>query len=209
LILTLICGSQARGDLCTEIEGGLAADASRRVLDAWLGGIKGASAATVAPVDDEALRHILGAERFFIVRFEGASHAPIPPAPLRLANLIWVQPNGTVKRLEDPAMLRVIFTEKIAPVRSESEARDVMKAYLRLAEEFVQDGFYKFVVAERSISVNREQDHLVATGRAEVAERGSGGVSATLIFDASGKLVDASSVAKVHPDWRNRFVRPG
>lgn len=200
LILILSLGSKAYG-------GDPTADTSRRALDTWLGGIQGAALATVTSIEDEAVRKVLPSEHFYAVRFEGASHAPIPPDPLQLTNLIWVQPDGAVKNLKDTAALRLLFSEKIAPVYRDSQARDVVKGYLRLAEELTQDGSYRFFVAEQSISVHRAKNQLVAIGRAVATEGGTGGVSATLTFDTSGKLVNATSTTKVHPNWRNRLVR--
>jgi hypothetical protein len=203
LAFVMCCGS-ANSGLSSPVEASSATDLSRAALDQWLRAFDRVPAATVASVEDDVVRRVLPADHFYSVRFSRYPHAEIPPTGLQLENLVCVQPDHSVKTLDDTVALGAFFAEKIAPVRGGSQARDVVGAYLRLAQEFKQDGGYKFVVPEESILVNHDQDHLVVSGAAVVAAGGSGQISATLTFDASGKLVNVASSAKVRPDVRPR-----
>lgn len=177
---------------------------SRAVLDAWLAGIPGAKAGAVAPIDDAAIRSVLPGESFYTVRFMRYPRAQLTPPPLRLENLIRVTPDGSVERIEDVAALTKLLTAKLPPILDEPRAREAVLAYLRLAEEFDQDGHYTFSVPEGAVAVARQRDRLVASGRAVVTKGGKGEITAVLTFDAAGKVVSIEPGGHVRPDVRLR-----
>lgn len=199
--LALAFGSAALGD-----DGSMPPqpNPSRAAVDAWLGGIPGAKAGTVAPVDAATIRSLLPGEHFYSVRFMRYPRAQLAPRPLGLENLIRVKPDGSVERIESLAALGSLLTVRLAPIFDEAHARDAVRACLRLAEEFHQDGKYTFEVAEDSVEVARQGDRLVASGKASVTRGGKGEITVALTFDGSGKVVAVEPGGQVRPDVRLR-----
>jgi len=194
---------------------GAADDKSRAAVDAWLRRIMTSDGATdVQPVPvapkvvpiDEAVRRVFPEDRFYSVRFLRYPRAVMPPRPLALENLVCVRPDGSVDWIKDLDALKRYLGDKLPPVRDEAPARAAVLAYLRLAEEFYQDGHYTFTVPEDAISVSRQGDQLVASGKAVVTKGGKGEVTVTLPFDTSGKLKvdEVKIVGRVRPDVRLR-----
>ncbi len=202
--LALALVSAALGDNGSAPGKGPKTNASRAALDAWLDRIPGAKAGTVAPVDDAAIGSILPREHFYSVRFMRYPRAQLAPRPLRLNNLIQVKSDGSVERIEDLAALTRLLADKLPPILDETHAREAVLACLRLVEEFHQDGQYTFGVPEDSVTVARQRDRLVASGRAVVTKGGKGEITTTLTFDASGKVVAVEPGGQVRPDVRLR-----
>ena len=111
-----------------------------------------------------------------------------PPAPLRSNNLFLVDAKGKPERAADARDLEAWFRSSLAPVRDEKAAKDAVRAWLRLAQEMVQDGYYQFTTPDELVSAGREGGRLRATGRSLVTGGGRGEISVAMTFDASGKL---------------------
>lgn len=166
---------------------------------------KGAERGQTLPVSDAAVARAFPAHAFHVLRFRQYPMAEMPPAPLAANNLFVVKPDGAVEHLQDATALERFFRETLAPVTAEREARDAATAWLRLTQEFHQDGFFEFSVPWNAIRVaSTETGGLQATGRAAVTPRGgnTGAIVATLNFDHAGKLVNVSETATVHKGVR-------
>jgi hypothetical protein len=75
-------------------------------------------------------------------------------------------------------------------VLEEDEARIAASAWLRLVQEFMQDGYYKFSIPANELKVGPGKTGLVASGKAVVKpENGNKGeIRATLRFGMTGEL---------------------
>jgi hypothetical protein len=183
-------------------------DKSRAALDAWLERFPNVpktkdEGLTVVAVDDEAVRRIFPRERFYGVYFYVGYPRPGKlPAELRTHNLIQVQADGAVERIGERESLSALFEKKIPPARDEAQARAATAACIRVAEEFYQDGLYKFHDSE--VKVTRQTSDLVAVGRTAVKSRGTGTVSVTLMFKPSGEVHSVTIEGRVRPDARLR-----
>jgi len=130
----------------------------------------------------------------------------MPPAQLSASNLFVLKPGGSVDGLRDAADLETFFRAMLGPTRTEGEAKDAVVAWLRLTQEFQQDGFFQFSIAPDAVQVTAPGARaLQVRGRAVVDPRSGnmGEIDAALAFDAAGKLVDVSETVKL-----KRGVRP-
>jgi hypothetical protein len=144
--------------------------------------------------------------RHFVLRFRQYPVALAPPAPLAASNLFAVKPDRSVDHLRDPAALQNFFRAALGSVKTASQAKDGIKVWLRLAQEFHQDGFFEFSVPGTAVRVTtRPAGGLEATGKAVVTPEGgnTGEILATLAFDDAGQLVRVSETPKVA-----RGIRP-
>ena len=166
---------------------------------------KGAEGGQVIPVADDAASRAFRGYSFYVVRFRQYPIPQMPPASLTSNNLFVVKPDGSVGHLLDRAALEQFFRETLAPITTKSVARDAATAWLRLTEEFHQDGFFEFSVARASVRVApTETRGLHVTGKAAVTPHGGnmGEIVATLTFDQAGKLVKVTETAKVQKGVR-------
>ena len=177
-----------------------AAQPGLELLAKKLAEFKGAERGQIIPVTDEAAARAFPAHSFYVLRFRQYPVVQVPPAPLTASNLFAVKPDGSVEHLRDTAALESFFRATLAPIRAEGEARDATTAWLRLAQEFHQDGFFQFSVPHNSVRVaSTGNGELEVTGTAVVNPKGgnTGEIVAALTFDHAGKLVKVSETAKV------------
>jgi hypothetical protein len=75
------------------------------------------------------------------------------PGALATNNLFIVRSDGSVEHLADAGALEAFFRVALPRVTIDDEARDAAKAWLRLAQEFRQDGFLQFSIPDDSLKV--------------------------------------------------------
>jgi hypothetical protein len=150
---------------------------------------------------DETLSNVFPDDRFYTVRFIRYPRAVKPPTPLKLENLVSVSQDGSVQRIESLDALKKLFEKKAAEVQTEDQARAVLRACLRLAEEFYQDGYYVFDTPEQSISVVHSDANWTVSGKAAVTQGGKGEIKVSMTTGAPGNV---AIEGKVRPDSRNR-----
>lgn len=166
---------------------------------------KGAERGQIVPVENESLKRDFSGYSFYMLRFRRYPVARVPPEPLGLNNLFVVRPDGSVERIADTKMLKTFFRTALAPVKTAAKARVALKAWLQLAEEFHQDGFFRFSISEDSLrTVALKDGGLEASGKALVNQQGGnmGEIGASLTFDAAGVLKDVSESVQLHPGIR-------
>jgi hypothetical protein len=178
----------------------------RELLAKKLAEFKGAERGQIIPVTDEAAARAFPAHSFYVLRFRQYPIAQTPPTKLTANNLFVVKPDGSVEHLPDAAALESFYRATLAPIRTESEARDAATAWLRLTQEFHQDGFFEFSIPRNSVRVASTGTRgLQVTGKVAVNPQGgnAGEIVVALTFDQTGRLVKVSETAKV-----KKGVRP-
>lgn len=167
---------------------------------------KGAERGQIIPVKDESLTRNFPEYSFYMLRFRQYPVALLPPEPLRTNNLFIIKPNSSVEYVTDTDKLKSFFLSTLIPVRTVASAGDAAKAWLRLAQEFHQDGFFHFSIPEASVQVTATVNGgLEVSAKAVVNQQGGnvGEIDATLTFDAAGMLTNVSESARIH-----RGIRP-
>jgi hypothetical protein len=177
-------------------------DAIRKKLSEY----KGAERGQINSVRDESLTHEFPGYSFYVLRFRQYPVAMAPPEPLRAKNLFVVKPDGSVEHIGNSDTLKNFFRASLAPVRSEDRARSTARAWLQLAQEFYQDGFFRFSISDDAIQVSAMGNGgLEVSGKAVVNPQGGnkGEIAASLTFDPAGVLTNVSESAQVR-----RGIRP-
>jgi hypothetical protein len=121
----------------------------------------------------------------------------------------WLSPStlflvidGKVYYLLDSGQLRDFFFFALGPVANEDEALDALRTWLRLTQEFVQDLFYVFTGPTAKFFLDVEAEVAYAYGYVEVKRGGRGYISAYLVFDLNGNLLDVVEEVNVKPGPR-------
>jgi hypothetical protein len=149
---------------------------------------------------DEALENTLPDHIFFAVLFRQFPVGRVPPQGLKASNVFVVDKDGKVKVLTNAKELEELFKASVT-AKSDNQLKDAARSWLLLAQEFTQDGFYKFSLMDDSTKVSEDNGKKVATGKVVVMQGGNGEITATLTFD-DGKLTKAETDVKVKPGPR-------
>lgn len=132
--------------------------------------------------------------------------ARIVPPPFKAQNIFVVQKAGALQHLPDIHALENFFRSSLtAPVNpNEAWKKDAVRAWLRLSEEFSQDGMFKFSTPEQAISILAQTDGWKGTGKATVIPQlgNMGEITAALFFKADGTLERVSETRNVKAGMR-------
>jgi hypothetical protein len=157
---------------------------------------------TMQQVKDEAVGRAFPKVVFFGVFFRQYPVARLTPEGLKSSNLYAVGPDGKPQLLMESKELEAFFKANLSPAKTDDAAKDAARAYVRLAEELHQDGFFKFALQDDSTKIGEGKEGKRATARAVVMAGGNGELGAALTFDDAGKLTKAVENAKIKPGPR-------
>ena len=155
---------------------------------------------------DEVLSRSLPNQLLYIVRFRQYPVARMVPEPLTANNIFAVSSTGQVVLITTEQEQLKFFTDNLAIILpgildTRSMFIDALYSWLRTAEELVQDGMFRFTIAYDKINLKEyeaakgaagiEGAAWVASGEAlvEATAGNSGAITASMIFNAEGKLL--------------------
>jgi hypothetical protein len=177
------------------------AQKSADAVRAHLEKLKGAHAGLIYK-DEPSLKKIFPDHQFIVARYRLFPVARILPEGLHASNVFAVdKKEQKVQHVPDAKGLESFFKNNQAPVKDEAAAKTSLAAWLTLAQEFPQDGFYKFEVLEKEFGGERNEVIMSVFGRAMVTQGGKGEVGAVLAYK-DGKLNKASETGKIMPGPR-------
>ena len=178
-----------------------ASDPAQRAVQDYLAK-HNASAAQVSRIDDARTARCFSQLHFFSALFRQFPLARQLPADFAASNLLAVEADGKIHKLSTPMQLQELFKIRLPAVTDDKMASDAAAAWLRLAQELVQDGFYKFEILEDSIRIKADSDGKSVQGRAVVMAGGNGDIRVTLVFDPNGRLTRVTEKVDVRPGPR-------
>ena len=161
-----------------------------------------ASHGLLQPLRDEPLERLFPRYAYFSLLFRQYPVARVPPKGFVVSNVIVVDPAGKVTVLTGVNKGMSDYLNAALPMsKTDDHAKDVARGFVRLMEEFSQDGFYKFVRAESATKVVPDGPIRKASAVAVASAGGNGEVSATLLLDENGKItkVDFKAMLKAGP----------
>jgi hypothetical protein len=164
--------------------------------------LRNQSAAPLIPIVDETLSRVFSEQRFFVALFRQFPVARLAPEPLKTHNLFVVTKDGKVRHLTNTKGLEDFFRASLPLVRDEESAKDATEAWLRLSEEFKQDGFFKFSIPKNSLVVAKSNGGWKGSGKIIVTQGGKGEMDARLTFGTDGKLAKVEETNKIKPGVR-------
>lgn len=164
---------------------------------------KGFERGELMPVSDEAVQKEFAEVMFYALRFRQFPIAYEVPAGMKPGNLYAVEGDGTVVHLAGSDDLTKFFQKHAAAVKDVAAAKGAARAYVRLAEEWRQDGFYQFVIPDQTVTAEAEGRGMKASAKAVASGGGNRGeITATLSFDGDGKLASAKDEGEVREGVR-------
>src|SRR5262249_51023607 len=89
-----------------------------------------------------------------------------------------------------------------AAAKTDDQLKDAARAWVSLAQQFHQDGFYTFVLADEATKVSKSKMGKLATAKVKVMKGGNGVIDARLFFTEAGKFTNVSQDDKVTPGPR-------
>lgn len=158
----------------------------------------GGAGAVVQYVKDETVESACSHDYLFAVLFRRFPVARMPPKGLKSSNLLAVDEDGKVTALTDSKELEKFCRDHLAPAKGEEARKTAIRCWLRLSQQYYQDGFYTFALMDDTIKA----DDKSAGGTVVAMKGGSGTLTARLTFDDDGKLSKVSEEAKLRPGPR-------
>jgi hypothetical protein len=154
----------------------------------------------LAPLTDADLAKAFPKATFYLLRFRQYPVAFEVPEGLSAGNVCVLQ-GEEVTLVSDDKGLQAFFSKGLPAVMSDDDRRQAAKAWLRIAQELHNDGFYRFKpLADEKFTLAPRQ----ASGVTHVDPQGGnkGQISAALTFDDKGKLAKGQSKAELSPGVR-------
>ena len=161
-----------------------------------------ASHGYLQPLRDEAVERLFPRHAFFTLLFRQYPAPRVPPMGFVAPNVLVVNPEGKMTVF---TAVNKEFSEYLnanMPMsKTDDHAKDVGRSFVRLIQEFSQDGFYKFVLADSSTKVIADGAGKKVTALAVASAGGNGEVSAALMLDENGKMakIDFKAMLKAGP----------
>lgn len=179
----------------------------REAISRFLAKTQGPQGGQILSIDDDPVVKAFSFQRFYTLHFRRYPVAPALPESLTYNNLLVLYANENVELIRDTNALEAFFRPQLLRVVSEAQARNVVKAWLRLTQEFHQDGFFQFSIPDGGILVLHESGSIRASGKEDVVSDygNSGGIAVSLSFDSAGKLMDVKETANVIAGRRPNF----
>jgi hypothetical protein len=175
---------------------------ARAAVDRYLAGVPGAQAAQVKALRDEHLTECFPDRSFFAVTFRQFPVARIVPAPLKASNVFVVPRGGKLKVITEFKELKGLFRSGAKPVKSEKAAKHAVMAWLTLATQLANDGFYQFAIPGQDVKAGAGKAGIEASGRATLLRGGNGQITVAMTFTEEGKLDAVDQESKLRPGPR-------
>jgi hypothetical protein len=155
----------------------------------------------VLHIDAAVLSKSFPGHEFFALRFRIYPVARVMPEGMKPSNVFAVSKDDKVEHLKDAKVLETFFRRNGTAAKNEETAGDLAQGWLWLAQEFVQDGFYKFKVGKAEVK-SAGGKIASASDTAVVMAGGNGEMQVTLTFDNAGKVEKAAQTQKIKPGPR-------
>lgn len=154
-------------------------------------------------LEDPSFKITLPGWYVFALRYPQFPVARVPPEPLRSSNLFFVSPQSQVEVVTEREQLRAFFLKHVQ-AESEKTATSAAQAWLVLASELRQDGFYQFRLVHESLVAKKTDKGLLASGRIEVVPKGGnqGLIAVEMLFSPKGQFVEVREEVKLKPGIR-------
>ncbi len=150
---------------------------------------------------ERSLKRVFPKKAFIVARYR---QFPIPtpfPEELYATSVFAVTKEGKITLVSDVER-EAFFKANAAPVNDQAAARAALVAWLLLATEMYQDGYYKFEILAKEFALERNERREGIRGRAIVRDGGRGEIRAKLVFQ-DGKLVSVQETNTLE-----RGIRP-
>jgi hypothetical protein len=176
------------------------AEKARKLVEEFLAMHKATGANVNVITDTTRLGKVFRDHQFVAVHFSEWPVPRMPPAPLQMRNLFIVDKDGKVLHLTDARGLEKFFRDHVPALKPGTNKKALVEVWLRLDQEFVQDGFYKFDKLDKTAITTdvKDGDEIVSGSLDVVPEMGNKGTLGVVMrFNAQGELTRITKDNKV------------
>jgi len=163
---------------------------------------KKAGMGQLQPIKDERLEKVFPRHAFYTLLFRQFPVGRIPPKGFVVSNVLVADAEGKVTLFTAANKELLDFVNAALPEdRSEDHAKDVGRAWIRILQEFYQDGFYKFALMDDSTKVAADGSNRKVSVKVVAMAGGNGEINSALVLDETGKItkIDGGSTLKPGP----------
>lgn len=156
----------------------------------------------VKQVKDATLAKVFPSYTFFTVLYRQFPVGRVVPKPLKPANIFAVGRDGKPELINDDKALEKFFAAHLPPCNDFEPMEAATRAWLTLAPELRQDGFFVFQVEKRIQAGLAKRGGGSAEGKVVVMRGGNGTLTAKLIFNEKDKLAKVEQKSTIRPGPR-------
>lgn len=143
---------------------------------------------SLVSINDEPLSHSFPQHSIFGLIFRQYPVARVPPEPFGSQNLFAVSKDRKVRHVKDIKGLEEFFHSTLNPISDDKGAKETLESWLRLSQEFKQDGFFQFSIPKDSLMAEKSKNGWTASGKAVVTQGGKGEIRVVISFTEAGKV---------------------
>jgi hypothetical protein len=154
------------------------------------------------PLKDERLEQLFPRHAFFTLLFRQYPVGRVPPKGFAVSNIVVADTAGKVMVFSSASKEMLdFFNTGVTMAKTDDQIKDVGRAWIRLFQEFHQDGFYKFALMDDSTKVTTDGATKKVNVKVVAMQGGNGEVTASLVLDANGTVtkIDGGSNLKPGP----------
>jgi hypothetical protein len=149
------------------------------------------------PIVDRSLERAFPGYGFAAAHMRQFPVARLAPEGLGNNNLFILGKDGKLELLMDGKALEKFFKTTLPAIKEDAAAADVARAWVRLSQEFRQDGFLEFKLQDDSTKVTADGKGRKAQAKAVLMAGGNGELGVVLTFDEAGKLTEVTETAPI------------
>ena len=161
-------------------------------------------------VTDTEVARVFPTMLLYSVIFRQYPVARILPPSMAAQNLFVIRKGGKLEHLADAKRLENFFRAGLPRpdsaewLKTDDGRKTIVRAWLRLTQEFSQDGMFEFSIPQDSISIEAAKEGWTGKGKVMVAPKhgDSGEVVASLSFKSDGGLANISEKRTVRAGIR-------
>jgi hypothetical protein len=163
---------------------------------------KKAGMGVLQPLKDDRLEQLFPRYAFYTLLFRQFPVGRVPPKGFVVSNVLVADAEGKVMHFTAANKELLDFINSaLAEDKTEEHAKNVGRAWIRILQEFYQDGFYKFALMDDSTKVTADGPNKKVSVKVVAMAGGNGDITSTLVLDESGKItnIDGKSTLKPGP----------
>ncbi len=162
-----------------------------------------AGAGALQPLQDERLEKLFPRHAFYTLLFRQYPVGRPAPKGFAVSNVLAADADGKVLVFTTANKdLLAFFNSAMLPSQTDDQVKDIGRAWLRVVQEFYQDGFYKFALLDDATKVTTDGPVKKVSVKVVAMQGGNGEINVNLELAANGTLTKFDGTSSLKPGPR-------
>jgi hypothetical protein len=162
-----------------------------------------AASGALQPLQDERLERVFPRHAFYTLLFRQYPVGRPAPKGFAVSNVLVADADGKVQVFTTASKdLLAFFNAAMRPSQTDDQVKDIGRAWIRVLQEFYQDGFYKFALMDDATKVTTDGATRKVSVKVVAMQGGNGEINATVEVAANGMLTKFDGTSSLKPGPR-------